>query len=239
MLTRETITIGSQRFRVTPWHAEHGVAQVSLAARHDAPSAEAIASVLETLRGRGYRRVITAAIAESETGPFDALGFVEDDRLHVLEYALDRPRSELPPARLPGVRVRRPLRGDREASLALDALAFEPFWRLDADGLDDAEQATPYSRFRVATVDGELAGYAVTGRGGSSGFLQRLATTPRLQRRGVASALVGDSLRWCARHHCRRAFVNTQVVNGAALALYRALGFESTDHDLVVLSWSA
>ncbi len=120
----------------------------------------------------------------------------------------------------------------------MDGNAFADFWRLDADGLADAEAATPSSRFRVAICEGELAGYAVTGRGGHSGFLQRLATDPSLQRRGIGSALVADALRWCRKRHCDRVYVNTQVTNAAALALYRHLGFSTTGNDLVVLAWT-
>ncbi|MFV0315535.1 MAG: GNAT family N-acetyltransferase [Microthrixaceae bacterium] len=238
VLTRETITVGSQRFRVTPWHAQPGVAQLSMPPRQAAPPTEAIRVVLDTLAGRGCTRVITAAMSESETTAFDALGFVEDDRLHVLEYDLDRPRGDRP-GRSREVRVKRPARADRAGALDLDAAAFDPFWRLDSHGLADAEHATPHSRFRVASVEGDLAGYAITGRGGGSGFLQRLATRPDMQRRGVATTLVRDSLRWCERHGCRQVYVNTQVINSAALALYRSIGFERTQHDLVVLSWSA
>ena len=237
MLTRETITVGAERFRVTPWHAGTGVAHLALAPRQVPPQVDSLRSVLETLRERGYDRVITSAMAETETAPFEALGFVEDDRLHVLEFRLDQSGRQLPD-RPREIKLRRAGRADRERALALDAQAFEPFWRLDAEGLADAEEATPHSRFRVATIDRTVAGYAITGRGGDSGFLQRLATDPRYQRRGVATALVGDSLRWCARHRARQVFVNTQVVNKAALALYLSLGFVATDHDLIVLSWS-
>lgn len=134
--------------------------------------------------------------------------------------------------------MRRGRRADRRQALVVDAAAFPDFWRLDADGLADAEAATPYSRFRVATMGGQVVGYAVTGRGGESGFLQRLATDPAVQRRGVGSALVGDALTWCERRRCDKVFVNTQVSNQAALALYRHLGFEVTPSDLVVLRWT-
>src|SRR3712207_7399153 len=41
--------------------------------------------------------------------------------------------------------------------LALDHLAFDPFWRLDDGALDDSLDATPVARFRVSTWPGEAA----------------------------------------------------------------------------------
>lgn len=101
--------------------------------------------------------------------------------------------------------------------------------------MDDAETATPARRFRVA-VDGDVVGYAITGRSGSQAFLQRLATDPAHTGRGIAAALIGDALRWATRHRCRRLLVNTQQDNRRALALYERLGFQLTPSDLVVLS---
>ena len=240
MLTRETITVGKQRFRIGPWHADGGVAHLSLPPRAGSPATEDLRAAVEAVQARGYRSVITSALEEGETEPFDALGFAELDRLQVLVHDLDgvdgmrRGGPDLPP----GTKLRRGRRGDREHALAVDAAAFPDFWRLDAEGLADAEAATPHSRFRVATTGGRVIGYAVTGRGGESGFLQRLATDSGARRRGVATALVHDALIWCERRRCEQVFVNTQVSNEGALALYRHLGFRATPNDLVVLSWS-
>jgi len=122
--------------------------------------------------------------------------------------------------------------------LELDHRAFPRFWRLDADGLKDAKDATPSTHFTIAANDRTPVGYSVTGRGGTSGFLQRLATDPDHQRHGIATALVADALRWCDTRRCERVLVNTQVTNTAALALYLSLGFDKTPNDLVVLSWA-
>src|SRR5204863_138705 len=80
----------------------------------------------------------------------------------------------------PPVRIRRALPSERARVLELDAAAFLPFWQLDERGLDDAIEATPRARFAVA-VDGEsgrIEGYAVTGRSGRNGYLQRLTVDP-------------------------------------------------------------
>jgi len=145
-----------------------------------------------------------------------------------------------PPHRSPDprVRLRRARRGDRRDALRVDQAAFPPFWRLDDQGLDEAIDATPRTRFRVAELDGRTIGYAVTGRALTQGFLQRLATDPDHAGHGVGSALVLDALAWARRRHVRRVLVNTQDDNVRALALYRQLGFQMTATDLVVLTRS-
>lgn len=82
---------------------------------------------------------------------------------------------------------------------------------------------------------GTVVGYAVTGRGGSQGFLQRLAADPECAGHGIGSALVLDAMRWSRRRRCRRLLVNTQQDNRRALELYTRLGFRPTPTDLVVL----
>ncbi len=52
--------------------------------------------------------------------------------------------------------TRRARKGDRAAVLELDHRSFDGFWRLDADGLTNAIEATPSSRFRVADGDDGL-----------------------------------------------------------------------------------
>ena len=81
----------------------------------------------------------------------------------------------------------------------------------------------------------EIVGYAITGRAGPRGYLQRLAVDPLLQRRGIGAALVRDGLRWLRRWGAREVLVNTQVDNRAALALYEALGFRLQADGLAVL----
>src|SRR5206468_1358207 len=124
-----------------------------------------------------------------------------------------------------------------------DARAFDHFWRFDRAGLADARRATPSSRYRVA--EGGLhggrsgvVGYAITGRAGDVGYLQRLAVDPDHHHRGIGSALVSDSLWWARRRGASVVLVNTQETNVAAQALYRHLGFDYEEHGLAVLERS-
>jgi ribosomal protein S18 acetylase RimI-like enzyme len=134
--------------------------------------------------------------------------------------------------------VDRARRREHAAVLALDDAAFDTFWRLGALGLRDALDATPVHQFRVTRDAERLTGYAITGRAGNQGYLQRVAVHPDAQRQGCGSALVADALHWLRRHGAVRAFVNTQLENHAALSLYESFGFNVLPAGLAVLGRS-
>ena len=76
--------------------------------------------------------------------------------------------------------------------------------------------------------------YAISGRDGKNGYLQRLAVSPEHQHRGHGATLVCDAVRWMARWRVQRALVNTHVGNDAALALYHRVGFTDLEDRLHV-----
>lgn len=191
----------------------------------------AIERYVRDLAQQGYHAVITSALDHDEQRPFTEAGFTVHERLHLLRHDLGT--LPVPPPGWSG-RVRRGRRADRPTVLAVDGAAFNPFWRFDERGLEEARSATPTSRFRVA-VDRAVVGYAVTGRAGHHGYLQRLAVLPGHQRQGIGTALVNDSLRWARSHGARSVLVNTQESNDTALQLYLHLGFELEAHGLAVL----
>ncbi len=234
MTSRQLLSVGEDRFRIGPWHADDRIAYLALQPQFGEPSIEGLQGCLHRIAEAGYTSVITSALHPSEARSFVETGFTEYDRLRVLSHDLrdlDPPHRDL----RDGVRLRRARRGDREAALVVDARAFPTFWRLDRTAMAEAEQATPVTRFRVASTGDRVVGYAITGRGSGQGFLQRLAADPDLAGSGIGSALVLDALRWAARRKCRRLLVNTQQQNERALQLYAHLGFQSTPTDLVVL----
>jgi ribosomal protein S18 acetylase RimI-like enzyme len=226
------LSIGDDRLRVAPWRGDPETAYV--VARTGRPSAGALERCLEQLVAGGYRAALTTALPAADQGPYLANGFTVRERLHLLM----RPVEPLPPVGDGGFGLRRARRRDREPVLAVDAAAFPDFWHLDGPGLDDALGATPSARFRVAHGGADhdaVVGYAVTGRAGPRGYLQRLAVHPSTQRGGVGSALVVDALRWLRRWGAREVLVNTQEDNGAAVALYERLGFRRQAEGLAVL----
>lgn len=177
--------------------------------------------------------MVTNALGPAETLPFVDAGFTVRERLHLLSHTLDD---------IPDVRhtTRRARGSDRAAVLELDHRAFRPFWQLDDEAMTSAIEATPSTRSRVvdsaADTDTALSAYAITGRSGRSGYLQRVAVDPAVHGQGIGRSIVADALRWLRRHRTDRALVNTQMDNEPALALYRGCGFRELPTGLCVMS---
>ncbi|MBK9179933.1 MAG: GNAT family N-acetyltransferase [Acidimicrobiales bacterium] len=226
----ELLRWGSEHLRLSPWRGDVTVGQITPAPDTPPPSRDAIAHAVDVAVRRGYREVVTSALGPSEQRAFLAASFNVREHLHLLSRSL----GEVPPR--PDAPLRKGRRGDRAAIAAVDATAFRPFWHLDEVGLADALAATPASRLTVATVAGEVAGYAISGRAARRGYLQRLAVDPARRGAGLGRALVIDGLRWMRRWGADQAVVNTQTDNDAALALYLALGFRLEPGGLAVLT---
>lgn len=239
-MTRRPLIVGPDRFLVGPWHDDPTTAYVSVAPSTAVLTSRAsVERCLAELVASGYQRAVTAALRSNDAHVFGTAGFTVRERLHVLRHDL-RSLPEVPEPDT--ATLRRSRRRDRGAVLDVDRAAFDSFWTLGPDGLDEALNATSSVRFRVAersTDDGrrEVIGYAVCGRAADVGYLQRLAVHPAVARHGVGSALVADALGWLRRRRARLVLVNTQESNLAALELYRRLGFRPEPEPLVVLSW--
>lgn len=231
-VSAQTIERLGERARLGSWRGDDLVAHLVPAASNPL-SAEFISGCLDWLRMRGYRSVVTSALSARECEGFLQVGFDVHEELDLLAHDL----VALPP--LSG-ELRRARRRDRPAVIALDELAFSPFWRFHDGGLDEALAATPRVRFRVAAggwlAGGSVYGYAITGRGKGTGYLQRLAVHPTARGRGVGRTLVADALAWARRRGAAQALVNTQRTNHAALALYQSCGFRLLPDGLSVLA---
>jgi ribosomal protein S18 acetylase RimI-like enzyme len=227
----DVIRWGAERARTGPWRGDRRVAYLAPLPDAPTPSADFVRRCCRQLAERGFSRVVTGALGPGEQAGFLSAGFEVEERLHLLGHDL----RELPPVDPRERTLRRARPGDRPAVLAVDGAAFPPFWRMDEAGLDEALRATPHTRFRVGG-DPDIVGYAVTGRAGRRGFLQRLAVEPTRQRAGIGRALVLDGMRWLRRWRVERAVVNTQLENERALALYESLGFRREPTGLTVLS---
>lgn len=225
----DVLASGRERVRTGPWRGDGRIAYLAPLPDAAPPSSAFLQRCLSELAARGFDSVITAALSVSERHAFYNAGFRDQEQLRLLTHDLERIPA------LPPVAMRRARRADRQAVLAVDAITFSPFWRLDELGLDQAVAATPAARFRVATDDDLIVAYAITGRAGSEGYLQRLAVHPAFQRTGRGRALALDGLHWLRRKGTIRAMVNTQVGNTAAFDLYVGLGFRAQPNDLVVL----
>ena len=223
---------GARRtLQVARWRGDAQIAVLTPAPDRPAPDAPAVAREVQRLRAQGVAQILTGALHAGELTPFLANGFAEHEHLHLLRHGL----TVLPTSTQP-IRHRRATGRDLQAVLDVDVRAFDQFWTLDRRGLLDAIAATPASRYRVVGPRrARVQGYAVTGRAGDRGYLQRLAVDPEHQRAGIGRALVADALSWLKRSGARSVMVNTQDRNLAALDLYRACGFEEEPRGLTVL----
>ncbi len=216
------------RLRVVPWRGDTRIAHLTPGRGRLTPAA--VHRAVDDLASTGYASALTGALAPPDQQPFLQAGFEVHERLHLLVRSLDDLPSGAP------ANLRRAHHADRSAVLAVDASAFPAFWRLDDAGLADALAATPSARFRVAPErNRQLVGYAVTGRAGPRGYLQRLAVDPAHQRAGLGGALVVDGMRWLRRWGAKEVLVNTQEGNEPAVRLYEALGFRLRPEGLAVL----
>lgn len=227
-MRHETLRFGQSWARLAPWRGNADIAQLVVGPDARAAASD-VAACLERARATGYRAVVTGAVNEDDTLPFLEAGLRPREHLHLLARDL----TTEPPA--PARRVSRAAAWDRRDIVELDDAAFEPFWRLGAAGVRDALDATPKSRLRVGRGDRRIAAYAITGRAGEYGYLQRVAVHPEARQRGWGRALVADAMTWLWHHGIRRAYVNTQLENQPALDLYLACGFTLLPDGLCVL----
>lgn len=230
MTVTDTVSGAGARLRVRPWRGGLATAEVSPVPAGAVVSPDLVALAVDRARDRGFELVVTPAIPRGEWRPFLDAGFAVREELHLLSHdLLDLPARPRPDRH---ARLRRVHGRDRARVLAVDHAAFEPFWRLDADALEDAVRATPSTRFRM---DRPGHAYALTGRAGDRGYVQRLAVEPAAQGQGLGTALVLDGLWWLRRWRVREALVNTQTVNEGAVRLYERLGFRHRREGLAVL----
>jgi len=225
------IDVGEARFRCGPWRGSTAVAYLMPLSPASTLGPAVLSAARAKLVARGFSEVITGAVGASECVALHQDGFTDREKLHLLSHDFSTP---IPRRRHTRVKIRRATSRSHQSILSVDHKAFDSFWRLDESGLQEALTATPISRLRVVRR-GEVVGYAVTGRAGRNGYLQRLAVAPDQEGSGIGSALIHDSLRWLKRSRVSRVWVNTQQANSRALALYQRLGFKSEQTHLTVL----
>jgi ribosomal protein S18 acetylase RimI-like enzyme len=188
---------------------------------------------------RPVTAVRTGALYPAAAAVFTACGFTVIDRLVLLERALLGNQPERRGRATRESSLRRVRRRDLDTLAEIDQSAFPAGWRNDPTSLSEIADATPSARSRLAHAGGRSdnrpLGFAITGKAGTTGYLQRIAVHPDAQRRGVGRQLVDDAVDWLMRRGASRALVNTGLHNAAARRMYEQASFERLGDQLVVL----
>jgi ribosomal protein S18 acetylase RimI-like enzyme len=221
--------------RATPCPSDPGTALLVVLDGAAIPMAEHYRQWRDELAELGFLGMRTGALSARQAAQAEGSGLRCAQELELLQ--LDAPLPRLA-GRAPGSSLRPLLTSDLHAAAAIDRAAFGEYWWLDAGMLADVCSATPRYRARVVEVDRRVTGSLISGRSGSIGYVQRLSVHPGAHRRGLATALLADSLAWMRRSGVTRVFVNTHTDNDAALALYRRIGFRSLPERLRVYEGS-
>ena len=128
--------------------------------------------------------------------------------------------------------------GDQTVEVQLDSQlddAWLGVWRADTAGHDlEAARALltnhPQSVFASVRAGGRCLAIARASVDGRWAGLFCVEVTPDARRRGLARAVSVAALRWAVAHGARRAYLQTQSDNTAAVALYASMGF-TVHHD--------
>lgn len=187
-------------------------------------------AALEKLQEMGDRRLAAIVLQDWFEPLLIDAGFISPQRIVVLEWDGNTPKSRPLPA---NIQLRRMQSADLPAVQTLDAAAFTPLWRNSLTALTLAFEQSAHATVAELST-GELIGYQISTGAPLSGHLARLAVHPTQQRQNIAWALVTDMFKELKNRGVWRITVNTQNDNFASLALYNSLGFDLTGEEFLV-----
>jgi ribosomal protein S18 acetylase RimI-like enzyme len=234
---RTPATPPSSGWLLRPWPNDPTASLLVFVDHLNVPTAEDFAAALSEAHRAGAEVVRTSALFPRAAEVALDNGFSTIDTLCLLRLALDdrldqRLEARFGPAR-PATAALRPWH--HQAAALVDQEAFGHLWGNDAASLADIRDATPQHRARVIRERRRLVAFAISGSGGESGYIQRVAVAVDARRRGFGCALVVDALQWMRRRPLTTAYVNTGFENTAALTLYESLGFERMTDRLTIV----
>jgi ribosomal protein S18 acetylase RimI-like enzyme len=232
-MRRAQLRRAGKGWRLRPWPNDPTALLLVLIDHSTVPDLDDLAAATDEARRLGATRLRTSALFPSAAQVAFEAGFESIDTLALLRLALDE-QLDMRLAAEPPVSTR-PLRAwhDRRAA-QVDQDAFGTMWGNDTGSLGDVRTATPVHRARYIGSRTRIAGFAISGAGGDSGYVQRLAVARTDRRRGVGHHLVVDAVAWMRDRGLATAHVNTGLGNAPALALYESLGFVRLDDRLTI-----
>ncbi len=121
---------------------------------------------------------------------------------------------------------------DIDTLFEIDKQAFSPMWQMTHEDMRHARRAAAVC---TMALDGdEIVGFQLSTMHHHNGHLARLAVLPKMQGKGVGSALVSDLVRYFNRRHLDYVSVNTQLSNPSSHHLYTKLGFVRNGYDMPI-----
>ena len=112
---------------------------------------------------------------------------------------------------------------DLDEVLAIERVSFQTPWSRSAFRYELTQNRV--ARSVVVRVAKDLAGYLCLWEIGHEVHITNLAVDPRFRRRGVARALLGQTMEDARRSGVELLFLEVRPTNVEALALYEGFGF--------------
>ena len=110
-----------------------------------------------------------------------------------------------------------------EALAELERMCFDPPWSFDA--LAD-ELSNPLAVFRVAEMEGGVAGYVGMHHIVDEGYITNIAVFPKFRRRGVAADLMGELFTYARENEMQLITLEVRQSNRVAIDFYARYGFK-------------
>ena len=153
-------------------------------------------------------------------------GFRNDEQIVMMIWEEKTPLNwQLPK----GVSIRAMKEADLPAVARVDEAAFTPIWQ---NSLSMLKQAYPQAVVATVAESAEgIIGYQLSTSSPFGAHMARLASHPKAQRQGIASALIGDLTTKLLAKNISQLSVNTQSNNLRSLALYKKCGFQETGEE--------
>lgn len=125
---------------------------------------------------------------------------------------------------------------DISALLRIEAGAFEPLWRHDAQEFCEIAASHPF--FIVAEMqDAGIVGYQFSAIDEEIGFFIRIAVDARWNSHGIGARLMWEAVQFFTARRITTILLNTEENNSHAHRLYEWFGFQRVDPDGFVLAY--
>lgn len=165
--------------------------------------------------------VYSPAIYPSSSRIWKRCGYVETHRLLIMERSMSAPTAR------PKTAITESEEPDWEAITTIDRAAFEGFWGMSREGLEEALASTRRSAVLTHPETAPVA-YALVGSQWGVAYLQRIAVHPEHRGRSLGSELMRAAIAWGRRDGSRTMVLNVRGGNETAQRLYRKIGFVDT-----------